>query len=102
MYIEFDQFYKIGKSKITKEMCQVIIENRSIEVHVNNGKGIHYNLTFDLYKAVDVEASSWRFSAGKRISVTFQKVDKDIKWWSVRKAQGRDDWSKFKFKIYLF
>ena len=61
--------------KVTKDMVTVTIEERSIEVHVNDGKGVHYNLSFDLFKAVDVPACSWRFSAGKRISVTFKKVD---------------------------
>ena len=89
MYIELDQFFKIRK--VTKEMVTVDIGERSIEVHVNDGKGVHYNLAFDLFKTVDVAACSWRFSAGKRISVTFKKVDPEQKWWNVRKPQGRDD-----------
>ena len=83
LYIELGQMTKIRK--VTKEMVTVNIEERSIEVHVNDGKGVHYNLAFDLFKAVDAPACTWRFSAGKRISVTFKKVDRAQKWWNVRK-----------------
>ena len=70
VYIELDQF----PTQITKAMCDVKFEEFSAEIKIVDENGTNHILNLaKLYDKIEPEKSSWRFSEGKRVSVTFKK-----------------------------
>ena len=70
IYIDLEQF----PTQITKAMVDVQFGEYSCTIKVVDETGSHHLLSLDkLNEKIEPEKSTWRFSEGKRISVTFKK-----------------------------
>ena len=82
IYIELDQF----PTSITKDNVEVAFEEWSIKVNVTDADGALHVLDLKkLCEKIEVDKSTWRFSEGKRISVTLKKW-LETKWTSLLKG----------------
>ena len=61
------------------------VDKETFSVKIDDNKGIEYKLHLtDLSNEIDTEKCQWRFSAGKRITVTLKKKEEE-KWWRLTK-----------------
>ena len=83
VYIELDQF----PCNITKDMIEVAFDEYACNVVIKDAEGQIYKLTLSkLHEKIEIDKSSWRFSEGKRISITFKKW-LETKWTALLKEK---------------
>lgn len=87
VYIDLDQF----PTTITKDMIEVAFDEWRIDVRVVDADGTTHLLSLNkLSEKIEVDKSSWRFSEGKRISLTLKKW-LETSWKTLVKTPAKDE-----------
>ena len=87
VYIELDQFPTV----ITKDMIEVAFDEWRVDVKVVDADGTTHVLSLNkLSEKIEVDKSTWRFSEGKRISLTLKKW-LETSWKTLMKAPANKE-----------
>ena len=87
VYIDLQQF----PTAITKDMVEVAFDEWRVDVTVVDADGTKHLLTLNkLTEKIEIDKSTWRFSEGKRISLTLKKW-LETSWKTLIKAPPKTD-----------